>query len=211
MPFPLDTFTFIIVAGYLLGALPWHARVRSQFLLAVLEVSEVLLWVFLARTISGPGMGVALAALAAISGLHWPPLRRAGRSPFYYFNWGRHTVKIERTLLLLTGPLLLTAPIVPAYLVALWLVSFRVTGYATLASTLTALAIAPLMWHHTGYDLWGIFGLLVTMIILYQQVPYLERLSRGREQPSAFSTVLTGRPGRAPRPPRLVRRTTRCG
>ncbi|MDI6869921.1 MAG: glycerol-3-phosphate acyltransferase [Bacillota bacterium] len=224
-----QAFAFIVIAGFLLGSLPWldvartlrsrlrppgfwRARPTRPFsdrqVALILLMGELLQGAavgLLALVITGSAVGVALGGLAAVVGSQWPAFGRLQRVPFHYLRLGRVTVKLDRSLVVAVGVLAITAPAAAAALAVFWAAALVLTRYSPISAVLTALALPAVLWRVTGYDLWVLFGLAVATIAVYQEIPYLLRTRRGQE-PSLLPSDL--QPPRLSVPHRQSRRMT---
>jgi peptidoglycan/xylan/chitin deacetylase (PgdA/CDA1 family)/glycerol-3-phosphate acyltransferase PlsY len=213
-----QAFLFIVVAGFLLGSLPWldvaralrrrwrpprwqrrtSRRLSDRQVALVLLFGELLQGVvvaLLSLAVTGSAVGVALGGLAALAGSQWPAFARVQRVPFHYLRLGQLTVKIDRSLLLTIGVLAVAVPLAAVALAAFWAAALTLTRYSPVGAVLTAGALPALLWRLTGYDLWVLFGLVVGTTAVYQEIPYLLRTRRGQE-PALLPSD--------PPPPRLV-------
>lgn len=222
-----QAFLFVLLAGYLLGSLPWLdmartlpgrvplfwrdqlSRRKNAFHLALIfmagELGLGVCTALLAQAVTGSAVGVAAGGLAALLGSQSPAFSRLRRLPFHYLPLGRVALKVDRTLLITVGVLLVAVPGAAGPFVAAWAVAVLVTGYAPTGAVLAALALPTLLWRLTGYDLWVLFGLAAATIAIYQEIPYLLRTRRGQEPP--LLTPSAGLP-RLELPHRRSRRAT---
>ncbi|MGE5554451.1 MAG: glycerol-3-phosphate acyltransferase [Betaproteobacteria bacterium] len=223
-----QAFLFILGAGFLIGSLPWLDVARAlrnrlrprlwrvgparplsdrQIALALLlgEFLQGVAMALLALAVAGSAVGVALGGLASIVASQWPVFGRLQRVPFHYLRLGQVTIKLDRSLIVALGVLVVVAPAAAASLAAFWAIALLLTRYSPVSAVLTAVALPILLWRLTGYDLWALFGLAVATIAIYQEIPYLIRARRGQE-PSLLPSDL--RPPRLAVPHRQSRRMT---
>jgi glycerol-3-phosphate acyltransferase PlsY len=108
-----------------------------------------------------------LAALAAVVGHCW--------SPFLGFKGGKGVATLFGTLFALWWPAAVAFALV-------WLAVVLACGYASVASMLATLAMAPVLWFGVIPSRVGLaYGLVSAAIIIYRHRENLDRLRHGTE------------------------------
>jgi peptidoglycan/xylan/chitin deacetylase (PgdA/CDA1 family) len=144
----------------------------------------------LALAVSGSALGVVLTGLASVLGTGWPLFGRLRRPPFHYLRLGRATLALDRSLLLTAGLLAAVLPAASLALATLFGLTLALTRRPPVAAAVAALALAPLLWRLTGYDLWALFGAAVAVIAVYREIPYLLRVPGTPRRRSRRSALL---------------------
>jgi peptidoglycan/xylan/chitin deacetylase (PgdA/CDA1 family) len=194
--FARDTFLFIALLGYFLGSLPTEKVCRH-----ICHSSFPLLWEFpgdkkyfssffanllkgafavlLARVLIGTAMAQALAGIAVLCGHYW--------SCFTRFRGGTG-------IGVLFGILLVFAPEVLPYLIAIWLISYLSFSSVMPSSILTMLALPVSLWQVKGFDLYIVFGIFSALLVGYHLLGengYRKRMVRQAAFVLLISSLLT--------------------
>lgn len=194
----------LIVAGYLLGSLPWGywlpLRLRGLDIrtvgsgnvgatnvwralgfrygiaVALLDVLKGLAAALLGRYLGGELIGV-LAGTAALAG-HWRPL-------FLGFARGGKVVAVTG------GVALALAPLAALATAGVWILVFLVTRYASVASLAGAVALPLLSW--AAGASWPVLGFTIgaSLAVIFLHRVNVARLLRGEEP--RFDRSLRGR------------------
>jgi acyl phosphate:glycerol-3-phosphate acyltransferase len=123
----------------------------------------------------GGALPATLAALAAVVGHCW--------SPFLGFKGGKGVATLFGTVFALWWPAGL------AFLL-IWVAIVLATGFASLASMLASVAMAPVLWFGLGRE--GlVYGIVSALIIIYRHGENLARLRNGTE--NRISLLKAGR------------------
>lgn len=196
MPFPLTAF-LVVLAGYLLGAIPFAVLVARSAGVDILKAgsgnpgaTNVL------RTLGkGPGYLVFfLDFLKGFTAAFWPVVFADGAGPvewlpilglagailghsFSVFLRFRGGKGVATTI----GGLLAMQPWVVLIGVAVWLAVFYSTRYVSLASILLGVSLPISTWFFRSFPGDFLFALLLAVVIVVRHQANIRRLVRGEE------------------------------
>lgn len=164
----LDTFTFIILFSYIIGALPLTRLLRGKRgrdpLLILLSILQGALVLYVSRLVIGTGIAASLGGLSLFIGQRW--------SIFQGFKAeGRILFKAGGFWLFLTPVPLLVSFFTALVLYLLFSFLFKKPGIVS--SLLLCLLFPFIVWYFTGYDLYLILATLSSFFFIYELVPYL--------------------------------------
>lgn len=190
--FARDTFLFIALIAYILGSLPTENLLhrlcqrsnfpslwefpgeRRYFAPFLANASKGILAVLAARLYIGTPMAMILAGLAVLIGHYWSFLA--------HFRGGTG-------IGVLFGALLVMAPIVIPFLIAVWLVSYISLENYHKSHILTTVALPLILWQTKRFDLYIIFGTLAALLVGYHLLGE-ERDHKKRVRQLAFVLLL---------------------
>ncbi|HHW41957.1 MAG TPA: glycerol-3-phosphate 1-O-acyltransferase PlsY [Syntrophomonadaceae bacterium] len=185
-------FILLIIASYLIGAIPCGYLVgrlhgvdirnkgsgnigttnvfrilgpKPGLIVFVCDVIKGLIPVLIAKSLGGPGWGVA-AGLAAVVGHNW--------SIFLGFRGGRGVA---------TGAGVLVALMPKVVLIAfgIWVVVVLISRYVSLGSIIAALSVPVIALIYRVPGIYYIFAIPAPLFIVYRHIQNIDRIRKGTE------------------------------
>lgn len=171
--FARDTFLFVVLVAYLLGSLPseiilktvnnnaknfltWEMPgLKHNFLAFLINTLKGVLAVLIARLLIGTPIAMALAGIAVLVGHYWSFLAR--------FRGGTG-------IGVLFGVLLVFAPSVLPYLIAIWLVLYLSVENKYASYIITTLSMPIILWQVKRFDLYILFGMATALLVSYHLI-----------------------------------------
>jgi glycerol-3-phosphate acyltransferase PlsY len=150
-------YLYILAGSWLWGSLPFPPEVKGWKAAAVAAIKGAGA-LFVARLINDTGLTMTVAAMGLLIGQSWSPFRK---------------FKERSTRWVALGALAVFSPLVAGLASVAALLVFYLSGSAAIAQLGIALFLPFLLWQVKQVDIYVIFGLIMTMILVYQAVPLL--------------------------------------
>lgn len=151
----LILYIYILIFSWLLGALKISA---TGWKLAALDLFKGALAIFAARLVNDTGLTMTAAALGVMVGHSWSPIMGFRERPA---RW------------VALGALAAFTPLVGWWALAAAVLVYYLSGSMAVAQLSVSLFLPFLLWQVKQFDIYVIFGLILTIILVYQAVPLL--------------------------------------
>lgn len=149
-------YGYVLFFSWLWGAL--NFPVNEGWKEALLAAAKGAAAVCAARMINDTGLTMTIALIGVLIGQAWSPLLRFRERPAQWTAW---------------GGLLLFAPLAGGLALLAALVVYYLAGSVAIAQLAVALFLPFLLWQLKQFDIYAIFGLVITVILTYQAIPLL--------------------------------------
>lgn len=151
-----------IATGYLIGALPHSKFVPPKHPTIHLlgDIAKGAAAALLATVVIGTEFSIILTALAALVGHNWPLFPSRNYKP---------------SMAPALGVLFFLSPHALAAMAVLWIAIFIICREPHLSSFLSFLSLPLLLWCFKPFDVYVLFGLTCSGLVIYQYLTYVEK------------------------------------
>ncbi len=192
----LDSFSFLILFSYLIGTINFHSisldeifkRLKgstsnevsfqlpySPFFILIADFGKGASAVLIARLLVGSSVAMVLGGLSVILGHSLPVFRGSER---------------RKCIIPALGAIMIISPLVFFFLSGATIFSIILTKYL-ITGPITISILLPLsFWYFKRYDLYTIYGVITSTIIIYQFIPDIEEWVRGQSVKISKSELL---------------------
>lgn len=148
-------YLYILVFSWLWGALNFPTNGRKGILLALFKGAGAI-WV--AKLVNDTGLTMTIAAFGVLLGHSWSPFIK---------------IKERSSQWVALGALAVFVPTAAGLALAVALLIYYLSGSRAVAQLATGLFLPFMLWQLKQFDIYIIFGLMLTLVLVYQAIPDL--------------------------------------